>query len=181
MQIYLAIAGKRHGPYAIGAVNGGIASGKVPLDGTLAWWEGCGEWRPLADVPGIVLPVRPQPVRPVPPPIPHAVPAAPPVAPAPPLVGPPVGDATGGVIPYKNPPALLAYYLGIVSLVPVLGCFTGIAAVALGIRGLRKRRTEPHVKGSVHAWIGILLGSLSLLAHALFVVGMVVASARGGR
>ena len=181
MQIYLAIAGKRHGPYAIGAVNGGIASGKMPLAGTLAWWEGCGEWRPLADVPGIDLPVRQQPVPPVPHPTAHAVPAAPPVAPAPPLVGPPVGDATGGIIPYKNAPALLAYYLGIASLMPVLGFFTGIAAVALGIRGLRKRRAEPHVKGSVHAWIGIVLGSLSLLVHVLIIVAMIVASVGRGR
>ena len=28
------------------------------------------------------------------------------------------GDATGGVIPYKNVPALVAYYLGVFSLIP---------------------------------------------------------------
>ena len=31
------------------------------------------------------------------------------------------GDATGGVIPYKNAPALVAYYLGLFSIFPVLG------------------------------------------------------------
>jgi len=40
------------------------------------------------------------------------------------------GDATGGVIPYKNPPALIAYYCGIFSLLPILGLVFGIALAA---------------------------------------------------
>ena len=31
------------------------------------------------------------------------------------------GDATGGLIPYKNAPALLAYYISLLSLIPILG------------------------------------------------------------
>jgi len=31
------------------------------------------------------------------------------------------GDATGGIIPYKNPKALIAYYLGIFSGLPLCG------------------------------------------------------------
>ena len=31
------------------------------------------------------------------------------------------GDATGGVIPYKNPMALTGYYLGFLSLLPLIG------------------------------------------------------------
>ena len=34
-------------------------------------------------------------------------------------------DATGGLIPYKNPHALIAYYLGLFSLFPCLGLFAG--------------------------------------------------------
>lgn len=70
------------------------------------------------------------------------------------------GDATGGVIPYKNPKALVAYYLGIGSLLifPL-----GIVAVILGIMGLADRKRNPVIKGSAHAWIGIVLGSLSML------------------
>src|SRR5690349_6021962 len=75
------------------------------------------------------------------------------------------GDATGGIIPYKNPKALTAYYVGIVSL---LCCFVGlpvgIVAVVLGIMGLRDRAQNPVIKGSVHAWIGIVLGTISTLA-----------------
>jgi hypothetical protein len=35
------------------------------------------------------------------------------------------GDATGGIIPYKNPSALIAYYCGLFSLFPILGVFLG--------------------------------------------------------
>ena len=46
------------------------------------------------------------------------------------------GDATGGVIPYKNPKALLAYYLGILSGVPLLGLPASVFAFVLGVMGL---------------------------------------------
>ena len=41
------------------------------------------------------------------------------------------GDATGGIIPYKNGPALMAYYLGIFSLIPCLGLVLAIPAFVL--------------------------------------------------
>jgi hypothetical protein len=75
------------------------------------------------------------------------------------------GDATGGVIPYKNPYALTAYYLGIVSLLCCLtGLPFGLIPVVLGVIGLQKRAANPAIKGSVHAWIGIVLGTISTLA-----------------
>jgi hypothetical protein len=74
------------------------------------------------------------------------------------------GDSTGGVIPYKNMPALLAYYLGIASLICCLVAIPiGIVPVVLGIVGLQKRAANPAIKGSVHAWIGIVLGGLNFL------------------
>lgn len=73
------------------------------------------------------------------------------------------GDATGGVIPYKNPCALIAYYLGIFSFVPGIGLFLGIAAVVLGFMGLRNHAKNPVIKGVVHAWIGIIAGGLFTL------------------
>ena len=68
-------------------------------------------------------------------------------------------DATGGVIPYKNPPALIAYYCGLFSLaacipIPFLFLPLPIAALWLGIKGLKKANAEPHARGRVHAWIG---------------------------
>ncbi len=73
------------------------------------------------------------------------------------------GDSTGGVIPYKNPPALIAYYLGLFSLFPLFGLLLAIPAFILGIKGLKLRRENPAVKGSVHAWIGIVMGGLMTL------------------
>ncbi len=78
---------------------------------------------------------------------------------------PPVGgDATGGLIPYKNAPALTAYYLGLFSILPFLGIPMGIAAVVLGVMGLKKLRAEPRVKGKTHAYVGIGCGGLGALA-----------------
>src|SRR5438552_694245 len=59
-------------------------------------------------------------------------------APPPPL--PQAGDATGGVIPYKNPHALIAYYLGIFGLIPFIGILLAIPAFILGIIGLKKKK-----------------------------------------
>lgn len=73
-------------------------------------------------------------------------PTAPPVVPqSPPPMAPPtqagsvgVGqalspDATGGVIPYKNPAALIGYYVGVFGLVPMLGVPLALAAIVLGV------------------------------------------------
>ncbi len=81
------------------------------------------------------------------------------------------GDATGGIIPYKNPKALLAYYLGLFSLFPLLGLPLGIAAFTLGILGLKDKKRNPVIKGSVHAGIGIGCGCLfSLIWGAVLVL-----------
>jgi len=74
---------------------------------------------------------------------PPRVPASqqpPPVAPptqAGEIGGGPTPDATGGVIPYKNPAALIGYYVGIFSLIPGLGVPLALAALVLGVVGLR--------------------------------------------
>ncbi len=73
------------------------------------------------------------------------------------------GDATGGLIPYKNPPALIAYYLAVFSLLPCIGIFLGIPAVILGIIGLKQHAKNPILKGAAHAWVGIILGGLMTL------------------
>lgn len=65
-------------------------------------------------------------------------------------------DATGGLIPYKNPAALIAYYLGVFSLIPLFPI--GLAALVLGIIGLVARRRNPAVAGLVHSLVGIIVG-----------------------
>lgn len=84
------------------------------------------------------------------------------------------GDATGGVIPYKNPKALIAYYLGILSGLPLIGLPLGIAAFILGILGLKARRENPVIKGSVHAGIGIGCGCLFSLLWTVVIVAIVI-------
>jgi hypothetical protein len=64
----------------------------------------------------------------------------------------------GSLIPYRNPNALAAYYLGFFSLIPVAGLVTTPFAVAAGIMALRAVAADPAVKGTVHAWIGIIFG-----------------------
>ena len=104
---------------------------------------------------------------------------APPSPAGPPPPVPVQGDATGGLIPYKNPHALIAYYLGIFSLVlgwiPVLGLFIAGPAFVLGIIGLRKKKRNPVIKGSVHAWIGIVLGAITTLINSAIDIAMIVA------
>jgi hypothetical protein len=78
------------------------------------------------------------------------------------------GDSLGGMIPYRNPSALWAYYLGIFSLLP---CFPlGIVAVVLGFKGLKLANERPLAHGRVHAWIGIVLGGLCGLLWLILTV-----------
>lgn len=83
------------------------------------------------------------------------------------------GDATGGLIPYKNVPALVGYYVSIFGMLP---CFPlGIAAFILGILGLRKAKQNPAVRGQAHAWIAIILGGLfGTLWTVLTIIGVIL-------
>ena len=93
---------------------------------------------------------------------------------------PPEGDGISTVIPYRNAPALFAYYCGVFSLIPCLGALLGPAALILGIVGLKTAARQPTAKGRVHAWIGIVLGGLVLLAHLAFAVFILVSKLKAG-
>jgi hypothetical protein len=86
------------------------------------------------------------------------------------------GHATGGLIPYKNRAALIGYYVAVASLLtmfaPLVGMLVSGSAIVLGIVGLKVVRTEPGVRGMVHAWVAIVLGSLTLLASIGFLLVM---------
>lgn len=131
---------------------------------------------PAGSQPPVVPPIP----RPVAPPIPS--PTAPPhYASSPP--GEMQGDTTGGLIPYKNPNALLAYYIGLFSLLPVFGLAMGPAALVLGIKGLKYARQFPIVKGQIHAWVGIICGAFWTIVHyaaLLLVVAMILSPHQPG-
>lgn len=74
-----------------------------------------------------------------------------------------VAPSTTKLIPTGNPKALIAYYLGIFGLIPGLCLFLGPAALVLGIGGLRAYRLNTPIEGKAHAWVGIILGSISTL------------------
>ncbi len=90
-------------------------------------------------------------------------------------------DATGGIIPYKNPHALTAYYLGIFSIIPGIGFILGCIAIPLGISGLRQRKMTPSIRGTVHAWIGISIGGFSVTAHLALLALAIYGIAQTGR
>ena len=78
------------------------------------------------------------------------------------------GAAVNGLnalIPTKNPSALTAYYLGIFSIIPCLAIPMGIAAVVLGVRGLKLVKAHPEVHGRTHAWVGIIAGGFFALLN----------------
>ena len=68
---------------------------------------------------------------------------------------------------------MTAYYLAIFGMCPIIGIFGSIPAFVLGIIGLKNRAKNPVIKGSVHAWIGIILGGICTLLN-LACIGMSV-------
>lgn len=142
---HYAIDQDRHGPVSEADLKELVASGTVTPD-TLVWRDGLGDWVRAGDVPAFFAPAQP---------------AAPPTTPG--EIPERLGDATGGVVPYKNPASLIGYYLGVASI--ALGPVTGVFAVILGVIGLRARHKRPHVKGSVHACIAIAGGLVFSVGH----------------
>ena len=165
MQIYIHVRGKQRGPFSLDQINRALRGGSLTADSAMAWYEGCTDWIPLATVPGIAgsasAPMAPPP---------------PAMAPAPPAA---TRDyATGGIIPYRNPCALIAYYLGIVGLIPAIGLVLSVPAVILGIIGLVVRGKNPAVRGKAHAWTGIVLGIISIGYHIAAIVLFLMNSPR---
>lgn len=107
----------------------------------------------------------------------QAPPAA--VPPPPPPVGPPpvsaVDEAFTTIIPVRNGAALTAYYLGLFSLLPLLGTAMAVIAIVLGVKGLKAVAANPSVKGKGHAWVGIICGALFGLIST-FITILVVGS-----
>ena len=52
MQIYLNLNGEQVGPYGIEDIQGWLRAGHVKLEDQ-AWYDGCGDWILIQDLPGI--------------------------------------------------------------------------------------------------------------------------------
>lgn len=84
--------------------------------------------------------------------------------------GPPT--ALDRLIPAKNAKALLAYYMGVFSIVPCFTPILGPAAIVLGVLGLKECKRDPNLPGKGHAITGIVLGGIMtflVLALVLFI------------
>ena len=79
-------------------------------------------------------------------------------------------DPMAAIIPTKNAPALTAYYLGLFSILPLLGLPMGLIAVIQGSKGWRMAKETPQISGKAHAGIGIGCGSVGLLFNLAIVV-----------
>ena len=143
--------GAEYGPVSTEELQHWIAQNRCTRE-SLVEVDGSGEWVPLATLPEYS----------------RAFAAPVPAAAAP-------GQGEGGVstvIPYKNAPALIAYYVGVFCIIcPPLLC---LPAIILGVIGLRRVKENPEVKGTAHAWIGILSGSFFLLLS--IVIGVFVST-----
>ena len=144
--------GAEYGPVSTEELQHWIAQSRCTRE-SLVKVDGSGEWVSLATLPEF-----------------QDAFAAPPPAPAPASAEGEGGIST--VIPYKNVPALIAYYVGVFCIIcPPLLCFP---AIILGVIGLRRVKENPEVKGTAHAWIGILSGSFFLLLS--IVIGVFVST-----
>ncbi len=76
------------------------------------------------------------------------------------------------LVPYKNPAALVGYYLSIFSCIPLIGLVLGPTSIFLGIRGLIQVSRHPQRKGTVHAWIAITLGLIGTAIGVVMLVAM---------
>jgi hypothetical protein len=143
-----------HGPINADTLNQWITEGRANGQ-TMTRLDGSQEWKPLATFSEF----------------------APALAHASPATGSAQGDATFGIIPYKNMPALVGYYMSIAGLllmcVPVLGILFGIAVLTMGIKGLKKVKAQPEVKGTIHAWIAVVGGSIETIVGILTTIGLI--------
>lgn len=157
----IGVDGKEYGPVSTGQLTQWLAENRVNGQ-TLVREEG-GNWKPLREHAAFAsLPAAGQP-----PTMPGGVPPQP---------GSP-SDAVSTIIPYRNAAALTAYYLAVFSVIPCLGALLGIAALVLGLRGLKFVKQYPDAKGTVHAWIGVVVGGIFGVGYTALIVWVLVEAA----
>ncbi|MFO0959214.1 MAG: zinc ribbon domain-containing protein [Isosphaeraceae bacterium] len=94
------------------------------------------------------------------------------------------------LVPYRNPQALTAYYLGLfgsllscIPLVGVIGFGMSIASLIFGLKGRKAAIADPRIKGTAHAWFGIVGGILGivfgLLVQGTMIVVLISAAMQG--
>lgn len=85
-------------------------------------------------------------------------------------------DAFQKMIPTKNVPSLISYYLGIFGLIPFLGLPFAIGAVVLGHIAMKQFRANPTPGAKGHAMTGLILGYFEIACFLIFIGFMILAS-----
>jgi hypothetical protein len=150
-QIFVNQDSQQQGPFTIEEVNAKIRACELTGVNTFAWYQGCSQWIRIDQVPGVFMLNTPPTF------IAGAMPSS-------------QSDATAGLIPYKNPYALVGYYLSIFSMIPFVGIFLGVAGIICGIVGVRRRNRNPIMRGTAHAWFAILFSALVILIQVALVI-----------
>jgi len=116
--------------------------------------------------------------------------APPPVAPpqfATPPMGMPPGmpqrqpDLLESMIPTSNPDSLISYYLGLFSIMPLLGLPMSIVALVKGRKALLFTKEHGVKAGATHARVGIGCGSIGLLLNLAIVALLIALLITGGK
>ena len=77
------------------------------------------------------------------------------------------------IIPTRNPTSIAGYYLGVFSLIPVLGLILTIPAFICGIIAVQKAMANPKVAGKGHAITAIILSVVQpIILIALIFLGL---------
>ncbi len=71
------------------------------------------------------------------------------------------------ILPKNNPYSLWAYYCGVFAFTPILGVPLAIIAIATGVMGIHRFKTDDEAKGMLHASAGLLLGLLAIILHII--------------
>jgi hypothetical protein len=88
----------------------------------------------------------------------------------------PQNDAFQTLIPTKNPPALISYYVGVASLICIFSPILSPISIYFGIKAMNLIKEQPGLPGKGHAITGFILSGLSLLVFLVIVVAIVISA-----
>jgi hypothetical protein len=88
----------------------------------------------------------------------------------------PRNDAMQTLIPTKNPPALLSYYIGVASLICILSPILSPISIYFGSKAMKMIKEQPGLPGKGHAITGFVLSGLSLAVFLFFLVIILMSS-----
>lgn len=85
------------------------------------------------------------------------------------------------LMPTQNKNAIIAYYLGFIAIIPVIGFPFAIAALIYGKKAMKQYRENPTPGAKGHAITGIVLAWIALAGWILFGFFMVLAIIGGSK